>query len=455
MKSITATLDNKYSHAQQFDKTYNVMDHIDSSRSVEYQAVGSNVYTSTSGARIVKFRLSDDRAWLDPTSVRIQYKITNKSGVGTENLYPIKSHGFFTRLRVMSRGSLIEDIGEYNRVHEMFQTLRPDNETKSDYLEGFKNYTSLSFSVGGDVLSKFTKIEPSKDMTVCFRPLSGLLNQGHYIPLSFLPIEVELELSSDPLTNIISKDSMILDQEKKPYISETWEISEFKILCEQKYYSPIYTDIFVNQITSENGSYKIPINHYTSIFQTLQNPGPIDINISKSVHSLDRVYVSFYRPALDTRTEVKFEQAVFLKQYNLFYSPASYEDSLNYNSSNDVKRLGLRIGSLQFPDMPLNSNSLCYYYLNKCHPETNIDLQEYHTDKFISVFNLERASADSNVLARGIDTNNKNLSLTVEFPQLVPDATPNAPPKPPSYIHVVMVNEMMVNIFNTHVDILE
>ena len=44
MKSITTTLDNKYSEPQKCDKTYNVMDHIDSSRSVEYQAVGSNIY---------------------------------------------------------------------------------------------------------------------------------------------------------------------------------------------------------------------------------------------------------------------------------------------------------------------------------------------------------------------------------------------------------------------------
>ena len=138
MKSITATLDNKYSEPQKFDKTYNVMDHIDSSRSVEYQAVGSNIYTSTSGARIVKFRLSDDRAWLDPSTVRIQYTISNTSGVATENLFPLKCHGFFTSLRIMSRGSLIADIGEYNRCHEMFQALKPDTETKSDSLEGFK-----------------------------------------------------------------------------------------------------------------------------------------------------------------------------------------------------------------------------------------------------------------------------------------------------------------------------
>ena len=119
--------------------------------------------------------------------------------------------------------------------------------------------------------------------------------------------------------------------------------------------------------------------------------------------------------------------------------------------------MGLRIGSLQFPDMPLNSNSLCYYYLNKFHPETSIDpFKEYNTIKFISVFNLERAGADSNVLARGIDTNNKNLSLTIEWPVEVNDSNPPSvedPAKPPNYVHIVMVNEMMINIFNTHVDI--
>ena len=321
---------------------------------------------------------------------------------------------------------------------------------------GFRNSPDLTFPVPAtyEILTYFTKKLPAKDMVVSFHPLSGLLNQRQYIPLSFLPIELELELSSDPTANIISKASMTRDADKV-LVSENWEISQFKILCEQKYYSPIYNDMFVNQITQENGSYKIPINHYTSIYQTLQNVGPIDINISKSVHSLDRVYVSFFRPLSDTRTVAKIGQSASLKEYKFFYSTASFSDTLRYNSSNDIKRLGLRIGSLQFPDMPLNSNSLCYYYLSKCHPETSIGIYDYHTTKFISVFNLERATADSNVLARGIDTHSKNLSLTVEFPQLVLDATPNAPPKPPTYLHVVMVNEMMINIFNTYVDILE
>ena len=120
----------------------------------------------------------------------------------------------------------------------------------------------------------------------------------------------------------------------------------------------------------------------------------------------------------------------------------------------DIKRLSLRIGSFNFPDSPLSSNSLCYYYLSKVHPETSIPLTEYNSCKFISLFDLERAGASTDVLARGVDTNNKNLSLYVEWPKAEPNG-PNAPPEPPEYVHVVMVNELMINIFNTHVDILE
>ena len=201
-------------------------------------------------------------------------------------------------------------------------------------------------------------------------------------------------------------------------------------------------------MTQENGSYKIPINVFTSIYQTLQSKGPIDINISKSVHSLDRVYVSFYTKPLETTgIPNKIRQAIYLKEFNYFFSPAVQNDAVcRYGSSTDIKRIGLKLGSLNFPDSPLTSNSLCYYYVSKVHPETSISLKEYHTTKFISVLDLERAGESWDILARGIDTNNKNLSLTVEFPT---DATK------PQYVHVVMQNEQMVNIFNTHVDILE
>ena len=63
-------------------------------------------------------------------------------------------------------------------------------------------------------------------------------------------------------------------------------------------------------MTQENGSYKIPINNYTSIYQTLLSSGPIDINISKSVHSLDRVYVSFF-----TTKRTRFPRSITLSMF--------------------------------------------------------------------------------------------------------------------------------------------
>ena len=158
-------------------------------------------------------------------------------------------------------------------------------------------------------------------MVVNFVPLSGLLNQSHYIPLSFLPLEIELELATDATANIIDKKSAA-GRTGGTYVddngvSEKWQLSEFKLLCDQKYFSPIYNNIFINMMTQENGSYKIPINNYTSIYQTLQNSGPIDINISKSVHSLDRVYVSYYiEPTGGQRIPAQVAQQVHSKQYN-------------------------------------------------------------------------------------------------------------------------------------------
>ena len=111
--------------------------------------------------------------------------------------------------------------------------------------------------------------------------------------------------------------------------------------------------------------------------------------------------------------------------------------------------MSLRIGSINFPDTPSNDNKICYYFLDKVHPQSSIKWDEYYTNKLITIFNLERAGAGSDVLARGIDTNNKNLSLSLQFKE---EANK---PKPPTYIHVVMCNEMIIKIFNTHVDIME
>ena len=42
--------------------------------------------------------------------------------------------------------------------------------------------------------------------TVSFKPLSGILNQPTYIPLSYCPLTLELEVVTNPTDAIIGKD---------------------------------------------------------------------------------------------------------------------------------------------------------------------------------------------------------------------------------------------------------
>ena len=51
-------------------------------RSVNYYAAGSNVYTSASGARVIRINLTGD-GWLDPATVRVvlRYKLKLKKAV--------------------------------------------------------------------------------------------------------------------------------------------------------------------------------------------------------------------------------------------------------------------------------------------------------------------------------------------------------------------------------------
>ena len=90
-------------------------------RSVTFHPQGSNVYKPAQGTKVIKVTMTDDQ-WLDPSTVQLQFKLVNESVLAP--LYLIGGpHTFFRRLRVLSGGTIVEDIDQYNRIHEMFHTL--------------------------------------------------------------------------------------------------------------------------------------------------------------------------------------------------------------------------------------------------------------------------------------------------------------------------------------------
>ncbi len=83
-----------------------------------FQASGSNIYTARSLIRIV---LTGTNDWLDPCTLRIMFDLRNTDAAATKKLRPIGGPwSFFRRMRVLMGGTLVEDIDNYARTHQMF-----------------------------------------------------------------------------------------------------------------------------------------------------------------------------------------------------------------------------------------------------------------------------------------------------------------------------------------------
>ena len=111
--------------------------YINSRRSVSFYPQGSNIYTSKSGAKVVRIMLTGDN-WLDPSTVRISFDVVNNDPEASHELRPIGSPwSFFKRFRLLISGTAVEDISEYARTHEMMHTLTSKASRTNDFCEAF------------------------------------------------------------------------------------------------------------------------------------------------------------------------------------------------------------------------------------------------------------------------------------------------------------------------------
>ncbi len=86
-------------------------------RSVTFHPQGSN---PTSGTKLIRILLTGDN-WLDPSTLRVIFTLTNEEAASAKRLRPLSGPwSFFRRMRILAAGQL-EDIDQYNRIHEMMQ----------------------------------------------------------------------------------------------------------------------------------------------------------------------------------------------------------------------------------------------------------------------------------------------------------------------------------------------
>jgi hypothetical protein len=385
-------------------------------RSVTFHTEGSNTYQPTSGTRVIRFKLATE-GWLDPSTVRVFLDVVNNDEsvvVGTATnppttkvLRPIGAvHAFFKRLRITMRGVVIEDIMDYNRVHEMFDILSTPQTRQNGRAEGFGDNILIRNIASPGILPGIKRVQ-----TVCFKPLAGILMQTKFLPLRYCPLEIELELADadDPvITNFTGQTD-----NSAATTSIQWKLES----CMLKADLCTLDNALDNNYTSHlmgGKELNIVYNTFISNIQTIVS-ADTQINVSRSLTRLRSVFLSLQRDLLVDRARF------YNKGWNNFYSPMAADTNTlitTHREDNEITYLQLQVGAFMIPQYPIRSHAECYYSLRKSlgiqasglH-SIDIDGNEYRNNKFIVGLDCEKLL---NLAFTGMNTKNSLMTIKLK-----------------------------------------
>ena len=160
-------------------------------RSVTMQPQSGN-YFSSQGLRLIRFTLAGTTDWLIPDSLRLSFVVNNLDTADPIQPVTIYPGSIFQRLRVLSGGSAIEDINQYARLQETLGILDSPGKQQLDASEGFGYLMGGATTVDNRLVPEPIPAGGSRRVTCSL--LSGLLNQPKWLPLSFAPLTLELEI---------------------------------------------------------------------------------------------------------------------------------------------------------------------------------------------------------------------------------------------------------------------
>ena len=116
-------------------------------RSVTFHPQGSNVYRPEQGTRLIKINLASDD-FLDPSTVKIMFELQNDDATAEKQLRLLSGpFSLFRRMRVLSGGTIIEDLDSYNRLHQMFHIMttseyKNNTDVESGFLSRWDRYVN-------------------------------------------------------------------------------------------------------------------------------------------------------------------------------------------------------------------------------------------------------------------------------------------------------------------------
>ena len=339
-------------------KMQNGASYVTNRRSISFYSSGSDTYSPSSGVKVIKLKMNGTD-WLDPSTVKVQFDITNNHASETLTFLS-GGHAFFRRMRVLCQGQVVEDIDSYNRVCEMFNLFQSTANRKNDAIEGAPTWHSVSTP---------ETLAATKKRTMSMKLCSGLLNQTKMLPIRYAPIEIELELVGDANEAVQSASN-----------GANWSISNVQIKADVVTLDNGLENSYAEHLLSGKS---LPINYGTYINQDQVVPGSaFSVNISRSASRLKSAFISL----------LGANDATTLKDFNHFWSPMSGD----YDGGKEIE-VQIQLGSKMYPEMPIRSTAEAFSQLSKClgihgSPFHSLDIspQQYRDYSFIIGIDFEK-----------------------------------------------------------------
>jgi hypothetical protein len=421
-----------------------VADYVVSRNTVTFQVQGSLTYEPRAG-RLIRFVLSDNAMFLDPSSVRLSFRLRNNSP--DTNITLLGPHSMWYRVRLLCNSTLVEDITYLNRTVSMFERVLPSYRRISNTLES--NWQE--------------EILPQQSRRFVQPIPVGLLNQDKYIWLKVCPLQFEIELVANYADCIEGADEV------------PWNIEDVRILADSVHVTAEFSD---NISRSLLRSVPLPMSIVTyavnKIGFSLANGSQFTVNINRALTRLKSLWWTMeapterYNPPQITPVQVaaaanklSSQEGAFLldgilsrvhdggpnegnkyKTCNSFYMP--YQGRVP-GAAEETFEWQIQIGGAFYPALPVKGIYESAWMLHKAcgmcwQGSTDIPLKEYCNQSFIGAYSFEKAI---NCAGKGAAYSGESTVAGQQISLIVKGLAPNTAP---GSVTVVLCHDLIMNI---------
>ena len=314
---------------------------------------------------LIRFNLADHAGWLDGGTLRLIFTLSNNRTSPLDLIGNTSAGVMIRRLRIIANGSaVIEDIENYNRVFQLFSELLPPQRRFTNSLEAWGDVAGHQGTLG--LPSSTDPIPPDSSRQVCVQLLSSILSQGKLLPLSLLPLTIELELDSE---NAAFQGS-----------SNDWTITRPRLVADVCELDQTLQNSYASHILAGK-SLPFYLNGMYSVTASVPGGSSLfTLPIARGFTRLSAIYVTF------TDGANKF--------VNHFYCPMGDEPNTEIN---DQVSYNFQIGSDRFPQFDCTSIQESAYRLRLTtaahlgNDIFSISGEDYRKDTFIIGQSFEKA----------------------------------------------------------------